>query len=284
LPASNPSVVGAKVRVYNQAGESAWLDLPASGWSTYQSGTRTQLVFKNREAPLGSSTVKLAMLREQQLIRVAARSSGLTLDEASQGTVGIQLIIGSDVYCSECTAPTRDTPGRYKAHLCPAPASCPAYCGNGVVDQSSEQCDSPDPGMCVIIQGLDVACEPPGAPNECGCCGVDTCFFGLFGTLPCCGDSQCQDITGVGQARTGACIPPSCTQDADCNGYRCENGECCGNAGQLCGVAGCCSDSGSECTSLQSIFNNLCCRAPGASCESFIECCSLSCTAGICDP
>ncbi len=273
------------MRVYNQVGESGWLDLPASGWSTYQSGTRTQLVFKNREAPLGPSTVKLAVLRDQQLIQLAARSSGLTLDEASQGAVGIQLIIGSDVYCSECTAPTRDAPGGYKASRCPAPASCPAtYCGNGVTDQSSgEQCDAPDPGIC-FIQGVGLGCEQAGTPGECTCCGGADCFFGLFFTLDCCGDSRCQDVTGAGQQRSGACIPPSCTQDAECHGYRCEGGVCCGDAGQLCGVAGCCQDSGATCSASPFLGASICCRPAGAGCANLTECCSFSCTAGVCDP
>jgi hypothetical protein len=97
----------------------------------------------------------------------------------------------------------------------------------------------------------------------------------------CCGDSSCQDTTGIGMVRQGACIPPSCTTDADCNGYRCVDGTCCGNAGQLCGVAGCCPDSGTTCTFIG--FTSLCCNGPGAACSNYTECCSLSCTNGVCD-
>jgi hypothetical protein len=284
LPAQSPTVVGATVRVAAASGESAIFDLPASGWAAYQTPSRFQYVFKNRNAPVGPSKVKIALLKQGGAIKVSAKSSGLTLDEASQGTVSIALRIGDDVYCSECTTPAQDTTGRYRARTCPAPASCPVYCGDGVVDQASEQCDAGDPGQCANIPPgiFTLGCEAPGRPDECTCCSHDVCVIAVGFTVNCCGDSVCQDTTGAGMVRQGACIPPSCTTDAECNGYRCVGGTCCGNAGQLCGVAGCCPDSGTTCTFIG--FTNLCCNGPGAACSTYTECCSLSCTSGTCDP
>ena len=284
LPAQSPTVVGASMRVAAAGGESATFDLPASGWSAYQTPTRFQYVFKNRTAPLGPSKVKLAVLKQGGAINVAAKSSGITLDETSQGAVSIVLRIGDDAYCSECTTPVQDVTGRFKARSCPAPASCPVYCGDGVVDQSSEQCDGGDPGVCSNIPPgiFTLGCEAPGDPDECTCCSHDVCVFSLSFQLNCCGDSVCQDTTGIGMVRQGACIPPSCTTDADCNGYRCVGGTCCGNTGQLCGVVDCCPDSGTTCTFIG--FASLCCNGPGAACSNYTECCSLSCTNGTCDP
>jgi hypothetical protein len=67
------------------------------------------------------------------------------------------------------------------------------------------------------------------------------------------------------------------------DGYRCVGGTCCGNAGQLCGVAGCCPDSGTTCEFLQNVGSSLCCKQAAASCTVSNECCSLSCTGGFCD-
>jgi hypothetical protein len=106
---------------------------------------------------------------------------------------------------SACTTPTADVIGRWRACACPAPASCGVYCGDGVVNQSSEVCDGDDLGTC------------------------------------------------------------------------------CGNAGALCGVAGCCPDSGTTCTFSEAVFQNLCCNPAGAPCTDYRQCCSLSCTSGTCD-
>jgi hypothetical protein len=238
--------------------------------------------YRNSVAPGGPSPVKLAVLKEGRILKVAATESGLTLDEVSQGTVLVQLTVGSEVYCSACTTAVVDEVARYKAKLCPAPSSCTDVCGDGVID-AGEECDLGNPGICAAAPpSLSVSCDAPGAAHECMCCGETECTFGLFANLPCCGDSQCQDTTGAGSQRGGACIPPTCAADADCNGYRCVAGTCCGNAGQFCGVAGCCPDSATSCTYVPSALNTLCCRSAGAACGGPTECCSFSCSGGLC--
>src|SRR6185295_5278477 len=101
------------------------------------------------------------------------------------------------VYCSTCTSPVVDLPGRYVDKLCPAPAACTistttsstaapsststslpsSTCGNGIVE-SPEQCDGANLGICPTLTGADefpFACEDPGYQGECRCCLTDTC-------------------------------------------------------------------------------------------------------------
>jgi hypothetical protein len=268
--------------------------VPASLW--FANATGISFTYKNSAAPAGPSAVKRVTLKGLRSLKVQAKASGLTLDEETQGTVRIALTIGDDVYCSECLVPARDEVGRYAARNCPAPAGCagtpttttttlpPGTCGNGIVDQAGEQCDGADLGTCDDIPiPFTIGCQPPSDADACSCCGEDRCAVSLSFQIRCCGDSECQDTTGFGTERIGACIPPACQQDADCHGYRCVNGTCCGNAGQLCGVAGCCPDTGTTCEFVENAFVNLCCKAPGVTCGAFNECCSLSCTAGACD-
>ena len=246
--------------------------------------------------------MKRVTVKSQRVVKVAGKGTGITLDEATQGAVSIALTIGADVYCSSCTAPRQDERGRYAATRCPAPPSCatpttttptttstttssavPSVCGNGVAE-GTEQCDGMDPGICVEAP-IPLACDPPTSPNGgCRCCLASNC---VIGTSPlgvsCCNGAHCQDLTGAGMFRNGACIPSSCTQDAQCNGYRCVGGTCCGNAGQLCGVASCCPDAGATCSGVVWLGSAVCCRSAGAACSTFNECCSGSCTGSVCD-
>jgi hypothetical protein len=281
LPATSPFAFGATLRVATSSGESASFHLPPSGWSVNDAGTVYK--FKNPQAPAGPSEVKVAVLAEQKLVKVSAKASGITLDEPTQGTVSVQLGIGTDVYCSECTTPVHDEAGRYAAKLCPAPASCPTgFCGNGVIDQASEECDLPDPGICDDYPlPFAIACDPADSPAPCTCCGISQCILSAGFTTRCCGGAQCQDTTGAGMVRGGACIPPTCTQSSECNGYECVDGHCCGQAGSFCGVVDCCPGSGATCSIV--FASQLCCRPAGGSCADPLECCSYSCTGGLCD-
>ena len=284
LPATNPRTFGATLRVSASSGESASFSLPAAGWSANDAGTVYK--FKNPDAPGGLSEVKVAVLAESKVIKISAKSSGITLDEPSQGTVSVRLTIGTDVYCSDCTTPVRDEPGRFTAKRCPAPASCTptSFCGNGVVDQPSEDCDLPDPGVCDdFVPPFTIACDSPDSPTPCRCCGVSQCFIQVGASSLCCGGAQCQDTTGVGMVRGGVCVPPTCAQTSDCHGYDCVGGTCCGQAGEFCGVVDCCPGSGATCTVTPFAGAPRCCRPAGASCGTATECCNFACTAGICD-
>lgn len=306
LPAQSPTVVGATLRIAAQSGESATFDLPAAGWSAIQFGGPLGYVFKNHEAPGGLSAVKLATVKGEKTIRIAARATGLTLDEAMQGTVRIALIVGDDVYCSTCPAPRRDQPGRYVASRCPAPGDCalptstttsststssttttiPGVCGDGVVNQPTEACDGADPGVCddiAIPPIFTIACEEPGSARECGCCFSETCFLDLSGGSGCCGTDACQDTTGFGMIRAGVCIPTACDDDPDCEGNDCVDGACCAPAGARCGAVDCCPGTGTICDRPASSLFFHCCHPPGTPCSDGLLCCSESCTAGTCD-
>lgn len=98
LPAASPTIVGARLDVEADSGETASFDLPASGWTV--NGTETRYVFRNPLAPNGPSPVKRVALRAGRGLRVFARASGITLDEGMQGTMTLVLTVGSDLYCS----------------------------------------------------------------------------------------------------------------------------------------------------------------------------------------
>jgi hypothetical protein len=302
-PIDDPATTGGTLVLASDGGESVMLDLPGSGWTTNSAGTVAR--FRNREAPGGISLVKGAVVKTGKTLKVVARTSGLTLDEAAQGAVSIRLVLGDDVYCSRCTAPIRDEPGRYVAKLCAAPAACvpssssstsvtstststttsllvPGICGNQVIDQPSEECDGTDLGACDdVMPPFAVTCDLPSSPTPCACCGVDACVLFVGGATRCCGGASCQDTTGAGMVRGGACIPPTCAADGDCHGYDCDGGTCCARAGELCGVVGCCPGSDATCATVLGTAPR-CCRPPGGTCSLPEHCCSASCAAGLC--
>ena len=120
----DPTSVGASLRLVNpSSGESASFDLPASHWSRNASGTLYK--FKNSAAPAPPSEVKIALLRTGRL-KVSARASGITLNELSQGSIGVVLSAGSVRYCALFGGQhLADLPGRFSAKNAPAPTSCP---------------------------------------------------------------------------------------------------------------------------------------------------------------
>src|SRR5581483_5004987 len=121
-----PTTVGATFQVFNpNSGESATFDMPAANWSVNSTGTMFR--FRNRSAPAGPSAVKLAVIKDGRLIKVSAKDSGLTLDEPTQGSVGIVLTSGTRRYCALFDSGiVRDQPGRFSARNAPAPAACPS--------------------------------------------------------------------------------------------------------------------------------------------------------------
>ena len=312
---TSPLAVGATLEVRSTSGETASFALPAPGWSLNTAGTYT---YSNPLAPGGPSAVRKVTLKPHKVLKVVARSSGLTLDESTQGSVSVALTFGGDVYCSTCTTPVIDQPGRYIDTLCPAPAACagattttststsstvliptwigttstsststslyPPTCGNGVTE-SPEQCDGSDLGICPTLAGsppeFQFACEDPGYYGECRCCLTETCMGPPFPAEPfdsCCGTSTCTDITGYSEARLGVCIPPSCQTTDDCHGLGCVDGSCCGSPRLYCGELPCCP--GAICQPAGAA--SFCCIPPGASCTTNTECCSNVCTGGIC--
>jgi hypothetical protein len=126
LPTGDPTLVGASLEVRNPVTlESSTLPLPAEGWSANAAGT--VLKFKNPAAPAGTA-VKVAVIKAS-VLKVVAKGTGITLDEAMQGAVELALTVGTDRYCSSCSTATKDEgaagpDGQYLAKSCPVPPSC----------------------------------------------------------------------------------------------------------------------------------------------------------------
>jgi hypothetical protein len=120
----DPTAVGATLKIVNPtSGESASVDLPSSSWSA--SSSEVQYKFKNPAAPSGPSAVRVALLRNGS-IKVRAESTLISLNETSQGSLGVVLSVGSTRYCALFGGQvTRDMAGRFDARKAPAPTSCP---------------------------------------------------------------------------------------------------------------------------------------------------------------
>jgi hypothetical protein len=119
----DPRVTGASLRVTSGTAETALFDLPAANWTANSSGT--VFAYKNLQAPSGPSAVKVARIKNGSLIKITAKSTGITLDEASQGSIDLVLTSGADRFCARFGGQIiRDEPGRFIAKSSPA-AACP---------------------------------------------------------------------------------------------------------------------------------------------------------------
>jgi hypothetical protein len=119
-----PTVAGATLRVLNPTtGESATLALPAALWTQLPTGS-----FRYRDPRFTMGPVRSALLRARRLAKVSARGSEIhfTLDEPSQGSLGVVLRSGSRQYCTLFGGVVKaDRPGRFLARSAPPPAGCP---------------------------------------------------------------------------------------------------------------------------------------------------------------
>ena len=101
MPTEQPYVVGATLTIKALSGETATLQMPADGgWSTNSGGTLHRFI--NKLAPGGPSEVKLALIKAGTVLKVVAKSSGITLDEDSQDSISVILEVGGDRWCSTC--------------------------------------------------------------------------------------------------------------------------------------------------------------------------------------
>ena len=124
LPVGDPRTLGATLEVANGSGsgETALVPLPAAGWTA--NAATTVYKFVNKAAPGGISAVKLAKVASGKQVKITASSTGITLDEPSQGIMTVVLSIGSDRYCARFGTPTLDVSGQFKSKKQPA-AACP---------------------------------------------------------------------------------------------------------------------------------------------------------------
>jgi hypothetical protein len=136
--ANDPRTGGATLRLKAASGETASLDLPAAGWKLDKTGTGYK--FKN---PNPAGPVKSAVARGGKSLKLTALTSGITLDEPSQGSVSILFVMGTSGYCSTFGGKIRaDSTGLFSARGAPAPGACEPRCGDAVIE-TGEQCDTP---------------------------------------------------------------------------------------------------------------------------------------------
>jgi hypothetical protein len=127
--ADDPTAAGAALTIFNpDSGESGTFQLPAANWTVNSSGTMYK--FKNTQAPDGPSAVKLALIKNARQVKVSARATGVTLDEPTQGSIGVVLDLGNGAhrYCVLFGPGTvsRDQPDRFSAKKAAAPVACPS--------------------------------------------------------------------------------------------------------------------------------------------------------------
>ena len=178
----DPTVTGASLIIRNpESGESATFILPAVGWSSDGHSFK----FRNPDAPGGISPVKTARIADGS-IKLRARASGITLDEASQGSLSISLASGTLRVCMHFGGTiTRDEAGRFQAKAAPAPESCDGGTTTTTLpettttlpEETTTTTTLPIPTLCgdLTINGAE-QCDPPG--SDCGgsLCNVDcTC-------------------------------------------------------------------------------------------------------------
>lgn len=140
-PAEGPDVVGASITVLNPlTGKIGTLPLPAEGWKVNRSGT----TYKYNDG-----LVK-ALFRNRRILKVKVKNTMITIDDDSQGTLGIIFTVGTDRYCAifDPFSIRRDKPCKFVAKKAAAPVVCPSPVGSpsGAFVARRGPAVSPDPG------------------------------------------------------------------------------------------------------------------------------------------
>src|SRR6185295_7033712 len=166
----DPRTVGATFRIFNpDSGESATFDLPAFGW-TLKGGSIYR--FTNPSAPAPPSQVKISMIRQGRSLSVKAKATGITLNEQTQGRIGIVFTSGSIRYCALFAPPfvKRDRAGSFKAAKAPAPAACPpggsttSTIGSSTSSTSTSTTTPTIPTTTTTMPTPPVGCPPTATP------------------------------------------------------------------------------------------------------------------------
>ena len=130
-------MAGATLRVHNAAGsgEQFSTTLPASGWLRLPLGS-SGYGYRYRGAP-GDPVESVEVASDLISIRAGKDAWGYTLDEPSQGRIGVRLSVGSRLdWCAEASAKTSGSPPSTAANdrqdkfvaasKTPPPSSCPS--------------------------------------------------------------------------------------------------------------------------------------------------------------
>lgn len=299
---------GATLDIFSENEGRATFDLPAGlgspGWRVKDTARSHVFAYDNKAAPAGPSAVRKLALTDEKRLRIAAKRTGVPLG-TPQGSVAIRVTMGSLRSCAlfDATTVVRDEIGRFTARNAVATAmvdcedptlggtttsststtttTLQAVCGDGTVNQASEDCDPPDEEACSADFGL--SCRLPGGPNGCRCCSQSLCapLDGLY----CCGPAIC--LRGMTPGGVGLCTSsvPTCDPNlAFCEPpLVCSAGSCCSPPTEYCQAPAlgldfpCCPPAVCAAPDPAGLR---CCLSAGAFCAGDASCCSGSCDAG----
>ena len=128
-PVINPVANGAFLHIFNNAGsgESACFPLPPTGWAAVAPDK-----FIYSDPAFVNGPCYKALIKRGRFFRANCRSSvqpiSYSLDEAMQGSVGVDLTIGPATYCAlfgGIIAADSGALGQFRARKAPPPTSCP---------------------------------------------------------------------------------------------------------------------------------------------------------------
>lgn len=173
----DPRTGGATFRIYNpDSGESATFDLPASNW-VLKGGSSVYYKFTNPASPAGPSQVKISLLRGGRQLSVKAKATGITLNEPTQGRLGVVFTSGSVRYCALFAPPfvKRDQVGKFQAKKAPVPIACPpdgsttttstiATTSTTNEETTTTTTTEPEPSTTTTSTLPPPSCPPPASP------------------------------------------------------------------------------------------------------------------------
>jgi hypothetical protein len=265
------------------------------GWSIVGSPV-ARYAFASRTA-----VVRRVLLQQGRQVIVKSSAIGLAL-AGPQGGVGVRLTLGTRRLCALFGAGTivHDEAGRFVARHasvgaltdCSDVTGVPPVCGDGAVNQQSEQCDGAELGMCA-----GAGCGAPGSAGECQCCFVDAqgCAGALYPNWPCCGGESCVEVESpIPGGLTSVCAKLTCGPgDACTQGATCEDGGCCIVEGTPCGSTDgvswarspfpCCAGSVCAAADTGGGVTHLTCQVvAGRPCTTNLDCLPLACQDGVC--
>ncbi|TMB21136.1 MAG: hypothetical protein E6J71_08820 [Deltaproteobacteria bacterium] len=127
----NPVANGAFLHVFNNAGsgDSACFPLPAAGWVATNPN---KAVYRYSDPTFADGPCNRVTIKRAGRLRAKCQSTvqpiPYSLDEAMQGSVGVNLTIGPATYCAVfggTIASDSGATGHFRASQAPAPTSCP---------------------------------------------------------------------------------------------------------------------------------------------------------------
>jgi len=126
----DPVTDGAFLHVHGNGGttDSACLPLPAGGWVA--SGDPASPIYDYRDTGYLNGPCNRARVRKGVIsasCRATSAPISYSLDEPAQGSVGVRLISGANLYCAAFGGTVvKDTQnGQFRARGAPAPLPCP---------------------------------------------------------------------------------------------------------------------------------------------------------------